>query len=137
MTRAIYGRPAAARVAWGQLLDMAVAERSDEDDEMVPYWVFQGPAKIERLVPVLPFSREAAALPRLRKTFAAYRLAFGQPRQEELVEFLGENLSDEKLGRLRIDLSPSEQPRILAISEHIVVTFRRFSTTYLAEGEAL
>ena len=93
---------------WGQLLDMAVAERNDEDDEMVPYWVFQGPAKIERLVPVMPFSQEATALPRLRKTLTAYRLAFGQPRQEELVEFLGENLSDEELGRLRIDLSPSE-----------------------------
>ena len=94
---------------WGQLLDMAVAERSDEDDEMVPYWVFhRGPAKIERLAPVMPFSREAASLPRLRKTLAAYRLAFGQPRQEELVEFLGESFSSEELERLRIDLSPPE-----------------------------
>ena len=76
------------------------------DSEMVPYWVFKGPAKIERHVPVMPFSREAAALPKLRKTLAAYRLAFGQPRQEELVEFLGEHVSDEKLTRLRIDLSP-------------------------------
>ena len=92
---------------WGRLLDMAVAERSDEDDEMVPYWVFhQGPAKITRLVPVMPFSSEAANLPRLRKTLAAYRLAFGQPRQEELVEFLGEKFSEEELKRLRIDLSP-------------------------------
>ena len=98
---------------WGQLLNMAVAERSDEDDEMVPYWVFhRGPAKIERLVPVMPFSREAAALPRLRRTLAAYRLAFGQPRQEELVEWLGTKFTDEELkqliGRLRIDLSPPE-----------------------------
>ena len=93
---------------WSRLLDMAVAQRSDEDDEMVPYWVYEGPAKIERLVPVMPFSREAASLPRLRKTLAAYRLAFGQPRQEELVEFLGANLSSEELERLRIDLSPPE-----------------------------
>ena len=92
---------------WNRLLDMAVAERSDEHNEIVPYWVFhRGPAKIERLVPVMPFSREAAALPRLRKTLAAYRLAFGQPRQEELVEFLGDKLSEEDLKRLRIDLSP-------------------------------
>ena len=82
---------------------------------MVPYWVFhEGPAKIERHVPVMPFSREAAALPKLRKTLAAYRLAFGQPRQEELVEFLGANLSDEELGRLRIDLSPPESDPIVA-----------------------
>ena len=90
---------------------MAVARTTDADGEMVPYWVFhQGAAKIERHVPVMPFSRDAAALPRLRKTLAAYRLAFGQPRQEELVEFLGADRSDADLlrlaSRLRIDLSP-------------------------------
>ena len=41
----------------------------------------RGPAKIDRHVPVLPFSRDAAALLKLRKTLAAYRLAFGQPRR--------------------------------------------------------
>ena len=96
---------------WDELFAMAAARESGDGSEMVPYWVFQGPAKIERLVPVLPFSREEAALPRLRKTLAAYRLAFGQPRQEELVEFLGDrlaSLSKEELKRLRIDLSPPE-----------------------------
>ncbi len=78
---------------------------------MARFWVFdQGPAKVERLVPLLPFSKEAAALPRLRKTLAAYRLAFGQPRQEELIEFRGADRSDAELlllaSRLRIDLSP-------------------------------
>ena len=74
---------------------------------MVPYWVFhRGPASIERLMPNMPFSREAAALPVLRKTLAAYRLAFGQPRQEELVELLGQNFTKEELERLRIDLRP-------------------------------
>jgi hypothetical protein len=51
-------------------------------------------------------------LPRLRKTLAAYRLAFGQPRQEELIEFLGADRSDAELlrlaSRLRIDLTPPE-----------------------------
>ena len=97
---------------WNRLLDMAVAERSDEHDEIVPYWVFhRGPAKIERHVPVLPFSRESAVLPRLRKALAAYRLAFGQPRQEELVEWLGAGCSEDLMRlaeRLRIDLSPPE-----------------------------
>ena len=92
---------------WNELFARAVAQRPADVGEMVPYWVFyDGPAKIERHVPVMPFSREEAALPKLRKTLAAYRLAFGQPRQEELVEFLGDNFSDEELGRLRIDLSP-------------------------------
>ncbi|MYB03505.1 MAG: hypothetical protein F4011_00150 [Acidimicrobiaceae bacterium] len=92
---------------WTVLHDLAVATRDADDDEMVPYWVFhQGPARIERHVPVMPFSQEAAALPKLRRTLAAYRLAFGQPRQEELVELLGELASDEQLQQLRIDLSP-------------------------------
>ena len=96
---------------WSALFAMAAAEASEADGEMVPYWVFhQGPAKIERHVPVIPFSRDQAALPRLRKALAAYRLAFGQARQEELVEFLGAHHSDADLvklaSRLRIDLSP-------------------------------
>ena len=94
---------------WNELFGRAVTNRPADGLEMVPFWVFnEGPAKIERHVPVLPFSTEAATLPRLRKTLAAYRLAFGQPRQEELVEFLGENLSHEELDRLRIDLSPPQ-----------------------------
>ena len=98
---------------WNELFAMAVARRPASAGEMVPYWVFHhGPAKIERHVPVLPFSRDAAALPQLRKALAAYRLAFGQPRQEELVEFLGAHRSDADVlllaSRLRIDLSPPE-----------------------------
>lgn len=101
---------AAGADPWSELFDLAVAARGADDDEMVPYWVFhRGAARIERLVPCIPFSREAAALPRLRKTLAAYRLAFGQPRQEELVELLGRNFTKEQLERLRIDLRP---PRV-------------------------
>ena len=96
---------------WNELFAMAVAKSPGAEGEMVPYWVFhQGPAKIERHVPVIPFSRDEAALPGLRKALAAYRLAFGQPRQEELVEFLGAHHSVADLvklaSQLRIDLSP-------------------------------
>ena len=107
------GESAPGSDPWRRLFRMAIPPRADADGEMVPYWVFhEGPARIERHVPVMPFSQDAAALPRLRKSLAAYRLAFGQPRQEELVEFLGANRSDADLlrlaARLRIDLSPPE-----------------------------
>ena len=96
---------------WETLFERAAAGRDPDDGEMVPYWVFhQGRATIDRLVPMLPFSRESARLPRLRKSLAVYRLAFGQPRQEELVEFLGDHISPDQrerwLSQLRIDLSP-------------------------------
>ncbi len=100
---------------WQTLFERAAAERGPDDGEMVPYWVFnQGRARIDRLVPVLPFSRESANLPRLRKSLAIYRLAFGQPRQDELVEFLSDRIDRELLERwlprLRIDLSPPRRP---------------------------
>ncbi len=96
---------------WQELFERAASGGDGNDGEMAPYWVFhQGRAKIDRLVPVLPFSRESAKLPQLRKSLAVYRLAFGQPRQEELVEYLGDRISSDHLERwlsqLRIDLSP-------------------------------
>ena len=102
---------------WQTLFERAASERGSGDGEMAPYWVFhQGRAKIERLVPTLPFSRESARLPQLRKSLAVYRLAFGQPRQEELVEFLGDRISPERLSgwvsKLRIDLSPPMDPSV-------------------------
>ncbi|MEZ5281753.1 MAG: helicase-related protein [Acidimicrobiales bacterium] len=104
---------------WGQLFDAAARERPDDANEMMPYWVFpDGDAKIERLIPVLPFSREAAALPRLKASLANYRLAFGQPRQEELVAFLQARFHGDELatlaGRLRIDLSAPQRPTCCA-----------------------
>ncbi|MYA25202.1 MAG: hypothetical protein F4091_06985 [Acidimicrobiales bacterium] len=96
---------------WNQLFEAAIAASRGTDGAIVPYWVFNdGPAKIQRHVPVLPFSRDAAAVSQLRKALAAYRLAFGQPRQEELVEFLSADRTNEQLlqltARLKIDLSP-------------------------------
>ena len=96
---------------WQALFDRAASEGGSDDGEMAPYWVFhQGQAKIDRLVPILPFSRESARLPRLRKSLAIYRLAFGQPRQEELVELLSDRISPDdlrgRLSELRIDLAP-------------------------------
>jgi hypothetical protein len=98
------------RDIWDQLFSSAASVDGSNDD-IAPYWVFdRGPAKIERLVPIMPFSSEAVRLPQLRKTLAAYRLAFGQPRQEELIEFLGADRDDAELlalaSQLRIDLTP-------------------------------
>lgn len=92
---------------WSQMFESAPV---DGQSEMVPNWVFDGPAKIERHVPVPPLSRDAARLPELRKAVAAYRLAFGQARQEELIEYLGATCSEDELEvlgkQLKIDLRP-------------------------------
>jgi hypothetical protein len=43
---------------------------------------------------MLPLSREATRLDDLKQSLALYRLTFGQPRQEELLEFLKRHSSE-------------------------------------------
>ncbi len=80
--------------------------------ELVPYWhVETDGIKIERIVPMYPFSSDQARLAKILKTLAVYRLAFGQPRQAELVEhLLTHDFTAEEmrqiLDNLMIDLSP-------------------------------
>ncbi len=90
---------------WTAMFDHAAAQRPDTDSELVPYWVFPGEAKIERHVPMLPMSREVSQLARLKRDVARYRLVFGQPRQDDLLDYLGD-VPPDKLAELRIDLSP-------------------------------
>ena len=72
----------------------ALNERPDTQNDMVPFWIFDGPFKIERRLPILPLSREAMRLDDLKQSLALYRLTFGQPRQEELLEFLKRHSSE-------------------------------------------
>ena len=90
---------------WAALFSSAAETRGEDDTELVPYWVFPGDAKIERHLPILPMSREVGQFARLKRDVARYRLVFGQPRQDDLVEYLGD-VSEEKLLELRIDLAP-------------------------------
>jgi hypothetical protein len=80
--------------------------------EVIPLWIFtlEGGSHIERHVPVLPLSRDKARLAELKRSLVAYRLAFGQPRQEDLIEYLSSRFSGDEitqlLDELRIDLAP-------------------------------
>ena len=93
---------------WAAMFEKATRE-SDSGSGLVPFWVYDGPAKVERRVPMLPFSREIDRLRWLKKSLAAYRLAFGQPRQDDLLEYLesleGEFPTDD-LEELQIRLQP-------------------------------
>lgn len=80
--------------------------------ELVPYWhVDTDGVKIERIIPMYPFSRDQGKLATILKTLAVYRLAFGQPRQVELIEhLLAKDFSPEEIEAIRrsllIDLNP-------------------------------
>ena len=100
---------------WSHLFEIARKE-SDDASGLTPFWVYtaEDGATIERHVPALPLSREANQLPALRNSLAVYRMVFGQPRQDDLVEFLLRQLPREtlasRLDQLRIDLAPGEVP---------------------------
>lgn len=96
---------------WHAIFVAAMSDRAEDQGDLVPYWIFEGPWKIERRVPLFPLSREIAKLEDLKRSLALYRLVFGQPRQEELLQLLrlrldGSEERDELL-RYRIDLTPT------------------------------
>ncbi len=76
------------RLLWAGLFEEAKTTIGDVD-ELVPYWLVpNGQYQIERHVPLYPFSREQARFADLKQKLALYRLAFGQPRQEDLLAYL-------------------------------------------------
>ena len=111
-----------ASVAWNadlgtdiwEAMFNAAADATPDTTDLVPYWVYPGPSAIERHVLALPMSREVGQLSRLKRSVALYRLVFGQPRQEDLIEYLAGVDDQTILDELRIDLSPG-----LAIQRHL------------------
>lgn len=93
---------------WGAMFDLALADRPAGQTMIYPYWVYPKADgyQIERYVPALPLSREAHAYRRLMRTVGAYRLVLGQPRQEDLLRYLGDDAA--AMADLLIDLSPPD-----------------------------
>jgi hypothetical protein len=102
------------RDPWTSLFDRAVtAVDVGDHDEIVPFWVYDGPARIERHIPHLPLSRDAERYRRLQRSLGLYRMVLGQPRQEDLVELLAHRGEDAAAIRaeLRVDLRPPRPGR--------------------------
>jgi hypothetical protein len=99
------------RNPWSACFEHAAAT-SGGDRDISPFWVFpiEGGAFIERHTPTLPLSREAARLPALRRSLAVYRMVFGQPRQDDLLEHLKRTVGEEDLGRLTLEMAVDLQP---------------------------
>lgn len=80
-------------------------------DEIVPYWVFpEGNFKIRRHVPMYPFNKDIERYETLKNSLVTYRMVLGQPRQEDLVNFLqqrfDEGIDVDEYLKCRIDLTP-------------------------------
>ncbi len=108
---------ARAATAGGEFLNPWDAAYQLADDEfagdggLIPHWVFpEDDARIQRYSPVLPLSRDADRMAALRRSLAVYRMVFGQPRQDDLLEFILREIPDDHrdglAAALTIDLSP-------------------------------
>jgi len=97
--------------AWNEMFENASLELKGDNSDLVPFWClpvgFAIPMKIERIVPMYPFSQDKLRYDRLIKVLSLYRLTLGQPRQEDLLLALGkQKLDDTQLNDLYINLSP-------------------------------
>ena len=93
---------------WSLIFQDAVeAARAAHLPDLVPHWIAEGPCRVERRVPLLPYTSEVAALKLLKRQLAAYRLVFGQPRQEELMNLIvNADMPIDEIQALTINLAP-------------------------------
>lgn len=93
---------------WDVLCQHAAAAREPGTSDLVPWWVCPGEHRVQRRIPTLPYSREVEWLTRLKRDLVAYRLAFGQPRQQELLELVHHaDVSVDRLDSWTLDLRPA------------------------------
>jgi hypothetical protein len=98
------------------LFAAARSARAPDQSDLVPYWVYttEGGAHIERHLPMIPLSKDVDRAEVLRRSLVVYRMAFGQSRQDDLVQYLQRWLTPEQIAlavtELRIDLTPVRSP---------------------------
>lgn len=123
--RNIAARHGAAILGSNDLNPWRAAYRLAEDEvehlgEFAPHWVYPGAAHIERHVAPFPLSIDESRLADIKRDVALYRLTFGQPRQEDMLELLRRHYSDataEELDALRLDLSAPDRGGIPPASD--------------------
>lgn len=105
---AVATRPQDGADPWEAMFEAAGDSSADRGNGLVPYWLYSTPGghTIERHVPVYGLSKEEQAYGALRRALGAYRIVFGQPRQDELLEFL---------------LRQTEETELTGLSEHLAI----------------
>ena len=94
---------------WTAVFEAAAAEDDHGLGDLTPCWIYPGDARLQRRIMALPLSRDEERWARLQESLALYRLAFGQPRQEDMLAALqrrGIAGQPERIADIRIDLRP-------------------------------
>lgn len=93
-----YGNADFTSDVWDEVFQFALDAKGKDEPELVPFWCLpDGSVKIERIIPMYPYSKDKAIYNRLLKILSLYRVTMGQARQEELLEYLFNNRSSEEL----------------------------------------
>lgn len=106
------GLSTASAEPWKDMFEHVRARRPQGASDLLPFWIFELPdgAKVERLVFRLPWSKDDQRLKRLKASLAIYRMVFGQPRQDDLMEYLLSTFDEAHAAQVvknwRIDLAP-------------------------------
>ena len=112
---------------WDEIFEKAsIAQKSDECSDLIPYWGLkesEGMVKIERIVPIYPFSRDEIRYDRLIKILSLYRLTLGQARQEELLNSILSkfDVDENEITELFINLSPFYKKDAEDLGEEILI----------------
>jgi hypothetical protein len=106
-----YGGIVFKKNIWKEMFEEAAEkENCGKGSGLIPFWGLteqDDMIKIERIVPMYPFSIDKLKYERLIKILSLYRLTLGQARQEELLEYVLQNCTNEDgLKELFINLSP-------------------------------
>lgn len=102
--RSLIDKTDAAKL-WTDLFSCAAIMEKGKKSDLVPYWHLEPEhIFIERQVPTIPYSREVRKLKNLLKTISIYRVALGQPRQEELVNHIIKDFTEDEIRQLQADL---------------------------------
>jgi len=102
---------------WHVLFQAGDREYRSSSRGLVPYWIFskENGATVQRCLSSLPLSREQHHFQALKNSLAVYRMVFGQARQEDLIEYLLQHLSQDRVEalarQLQMDLTP---PRFIS-----------------------
>ena len=94
---------------WNAVFEAAAAEDDHGLGDLTPFWIYPGDAQLQRRIMALPLSRDQERWAQLQESLALYRLAFGQPRQEDMLAALqrrGIAGRPELMADIRIDLRP-------------------------------
>ena len=110
-----YGNIRYEKDVWNEMFEEAYRKENGGKQgcsDLIPYWGLskaEDMVKIERIVPMYPFSKDGLNYERLIKILSLYRLTLGQARQEELLDYIFKNYDEKQQERLRklfINLSP-------------------------------